>query len=60
MKEIDGLLRELREGKSPNKEALEILFAPTGPIQEVSVSSGRADEFVALAERFDAAIAKLI
>lgn len=32
------------------------LFAPTGPMQEVSISSGWADEFLALAERFDAAM----
>ena len=31
------------------------LFLPTGPIQEVSLSSGWGDEFVALADRFDLA-----
>jgi len=29
------------------------LFAPTGPIQEVSLSSGWGQEFLELAERFD-------
>jgi hypothetical protein len=32
-----------------------ILFLPTGPMQEVSLSSGWGDEFVALADRFDRA-----
>ena len=33
-----------------------VLFLPTGPIQEVSLSSGWGDEFVALADRFDRAV----
>ncbi len=32
---------------------LALLFAPTGPIQEVSLSSDWADEFLKLAERFE-------
>jgi len=32
-----------------------ILFLPTGPIQEVSLSSGWGNELVALADRFDRA-----
>jgi hypothetical protein len=35
---------------------LKVLFAATGPIQEVAISSGWGDEFLALASRFDAAI----
>ena len=34
-----------------------MLFAPTGPIQEVSLSSGWGDVFIELAERFDDAMA---
>ena len=36
---------------------MEVLFAPTGPIQEVSLSSGWGKEFLALSERFDDAMA---
>jgi hypothetical protein len=36
---------------------IEVLFAPTGPIQEVSMSSGWSREFLRLAERFDEAYA---
>jgi hypothetical protein len=32
---------------------LQLLYAPTGDIQEVSVRSGWGDEFLALAARFD-------
>jgi hypothetical protein len=35
---------------------LRVIFAPTGPIQEVSLSSGWSDEFLAIANRFDAAV----
>lgn len=34
---------------------LRVLFAPTGPLQETSISSGWAREFLDLAARFDAA-----
>ena len=54
---IDTLLSELRSGIVPSALTLHMLFAPTGPIQEVSLSSGWGDAFVELAERFDDAIA---
>jgi hypothetical protein len=38
---------------------LSVLFAPTGPVQEVSVSSGWGDEFLILANEFDAALAEV-
>jgi hypothetical protein len=40
----------------PEKLNLSGLFAPTGPIQEVSVSSGWGKEFLELASSFDAAL----
>jgi hypothetical protein len=54
LSEIDELVAEVQaRGKVPFM--LRVLFAPTGPIQEVSLSSGWGDEFIALADRFDAA-----
>jgi hypothetical protein len=50
--EIDSILADLENGSVPD---LEVLFAPTGPIQEVSVSSGWSGEFLKIAERFDEA-----
>jgi hypothetical protein len=50
--EIDSILMDLQNGSLPE---MDILFAPTGPIQEVSLSSGRGDEFLDLAGRFDEA-----
>jgi hypothetical protein len=52
---LDGLVAMLERGKAPSRLTMSVLFAPTGPIQEVSLSSGWAEEFLALAERFDAA-----
>ena len=37
-------------------DTLRFLFAPTGPLQETSMASGWATEFLALAARFDDAI----
>ena len=52
--EIDGLLDQLEVGQLPERSALEILFLPTGPLQEVGLSSGWGDEFLELADIFDA------
>jgi hypothetical protein len=37
--------------------ALQIVFAPTGPLQELSISSGWGDRFLVIADRFDRAVA---
>jgi hypothetical protein len=57
LEEIDRLIEKVRRARIP-KLALDVLFAPTGPIQEVSISSGWATEFLAIAEKYDQAIAK--
>lgn len=54
--EIDGLIREITAGELPKRSTLVVLFLPTGPIQEVSLSSGWGQEFLRLATKFDAAI----
>jgi hypothetical protein len=57
LKEIDGLLTQLKAGQFPSAGSLNVLFLPTGDIQEVAISSGWGDEFLELANRFDAAMA---
>jgi hypothetical protein len=54
LEEIDGLLSQLKAGEFPSADSLRVLLLPTGPIQEVSVSSGWGDAFLELANRFDA------
>jgi len=51
--ELDGIISSLRCGVLPESLSMEVLYAPTGPIQEVSLSSGWGKAFLALAERFD-------
>ena len=57
VEEIDDILSVLRAGAVPKGLSMEVLFAPTGPMQEVSLSSGWGGEFLTLAERFDEAMA---
>ncbi len=54
LSEIDSIIMKLKKGKIPD---IGLLFAPTGPIQEVSLSSGWGKEFLELADRFDSAYA---
>jgi len=53
--EIDGMIAAI-EGGRPLSRYWSVIFAPTGPMQEVSLSSGWGDEFLALANRWDAAM----
>jgi hypothetical protein len=53
--EIDAVIATLDANRLPSRRVVRVLFAPTGPIQEVSISSGWADEFLALSDRFDRA-----
>jgi hypothetical protein len=51
--DMDRSIADLTQGTVPH---LSFLFAPTGPLQEVSLRSGWGAEFLALAVRFDAAM----
>ncbi|MDG6108062.1 hypothetical protein Daura_45495 [Dactylosporangium aurantiacum] len=57
LEEIDAAVAVVLSGGTPT--ACHVLFAPTGPIQEVALSSGWGDEFLTLAARFDAAVRSL-
>jgi hypothetical protein len=52
---LDGPIAAVEAGELPPPLDLAVLFAPTGPMQEVSLSSGWAHEFLAVAARFDTA-----
>jgi hypothetical protein len=56
LRELDGLIAALECGRDPSRLIVHVLFAPAGPIQEVSISSGWHEEFLALATRCDAAV----
>ena len=55
LEEIDGIISQLRNGDIPDQFAMSILFAPTGPMQELSLSSGWGNRFLQLAREFDEA-----
>lgn len=57
--EVDALIERLEAGGLPDRGAISILFAVTGPVQETAISSGWGDDFLALADRCDAAVARV-
>jgi hypothetical protein len=59
LREMDWLIEVVEVGRLPERHRLSLLFAPTGPIQEVSISSGWGIQFLAVAERFDGALARV-
>jgi hypothetical protein len=56
LEEVDGLIARLHAGELPATSEMSILFAPTGPMQELALSSGWGNRFLGLASEFDAAI----
>lgn len=56
LQEIDGLISCVESGSLPPRGDITVLFLPTGPIQEVALSSGWGEEFLDLAARSDRAI----
>ncbi|MBA4361660.1 MULTISPECIES: hypothetical protein [Pseudomonas] len=51
--ELLGLVNLLKAGTLPERLKVAVLFAVTGPLQEVSLSSGWANTFLRLAGTFD-------
>jgi hypothetical protein len=54
--EFDQIVVNLDSHRYSDFSQLSSLFAPTGSIQEVSISSGWGKEFLGIAERFDTAL----
>ncbi len=54
--DISQHVERLRSGDLSKIEDLTLLFAPTGSLQEISISSGWSEGFLYLAARFDRAI----
>ena len=57
--EFDAFITQIESGDTSRRSDLKLLFAPTGSIQEVSISSGWGQEFLALSARFDAVIKRV-
>lgn len=56
--EIRPVIDSIRMGKVHLMEEADLLFRATSPLQEVSLSSGWAEEFLRLADRYDKALAR--
>lgn len=54
--EIDSFITLLQRGEIPDEDRMAVVFAPTGPMQELSISSGWGNRFLGLASEFDAAV----
>lgn len=52
-KEIKKLLNIVKSYALPDRVEVGMLFAPTGPLQEVSLSSGWAELFLKVADKYD-------
>ena len=59
LRELDDRIGAMKAGTLPARAELAALFAATGAIQEVSLSSGWGKEFLGLARRFDFAAARV-
>ncbi|MBL8545019.1 MAG: hypothetical protein JNL81_01065 [Hyphomonadaceae bacterium] len=57
LEELDRIIARLHAGDVPHRFDMSILFAPTGPMQELALSSGWGNRFLGLASEFDAAFA---
>ena len=57
--DFDDILRRIRAAETIKLTELEVLYAPTGSLQEVSIESDWGDDFMKLSSRFDRAIADL-
>jgi hypothetical protein len=52
-REMLALIASVKTGVLPEKVKISALFAPTGPLQEVSMSSGWADTYLKIADKYD-------
>ncbi|MGG1555620.1 hypothetical protein [Paenibacillus ferrarius] len=50
---LDACIERLRQGNGSDIGDLKIIFAPTGSLQEISISSGWGNEFIEISNRFD-------
>lgn len=54
---LDTYIKRLNQLDKLVVSELELLFAPTGSLQEISISSGWTNEYIELSSRFDDIVA---
>lgn len=55
LNEIDSLMHRMVSGMFPLDES-SLMFAPTGKLQELSLSNGWSDEYMTLANKLDSVL----
>jgi hypothetical protein len=58
LREVDGLMHRVSSGVFPIHE-ITVLFAPTGALQELSLSNGWSDAFIALSSKADRVLERI-
>jgi len=53
---LDSGIDAIERGTDLNRHDLKLLFAPTGDLQETSITNGWAEEYLSLAASFDGLI----
>jgi len=51
--EINKMISIINSGELPSRVDVAVIFAPTGPLQELSLSSGWSKPFLKVAEKYD-------
>jgi len=59
VKNLEIEIRRLEKNEKINKHLLELEFAPTSTIQEISMANGWSAEFIKLSSKFDQEIIKI-
>jgi hypothetical protein len=57
--ELEFFIDQIKSNQSIDRNHLALLFAPTGIIQECSISNGWDEQYLKLSEKFDRLIQKL-
>jgi hypothetical protein len=52
--QLRAAVAAIESGTPVNRDELRLLFAPTGPLQDLSIDNGWGDEFLSLAQQMDA------
>ena len=59
VKNLEIEIRKLERNEKINTHLLEVEFAPTSTIQEISMANGWSSEFIKLSSKFDQEIIKI-
>lgn len=50
---LERAIESLEQGREADLSRLKVLFAPTGPVQEISIAHGWSEEYFELSRQFD-------